>query len=52
MQFTCTNTLKVYVEVAINVTKIPLQYKLWNAINLLFWNVTSTTAFHVDPRDF
>jgi hypothetical protein len=52
MQFACTNTLKVCVEVAINVAKVPLQYKLWSAISLLFWNVTSTTASHIDLRDF
>jgi hypothetical protein len=52
MQFACTNRLKVCVEVAINVAKVFLQYKLWSAISLLFWNVTSTTASHVDPTSF
>lgn len=43
---------KVCAEVAAKVATIPEEYKLWNAITLLFWNVTSISTTHTDPRDF
>ena len=43
---------KVCKEVAINVRQVPQQYKLWDAITLMFWNVTSISKVHVDVRDY
>jgi len=42
---------KVCVEVALNMTAVPEEYKLWSAISLMFWNATNITDSHVDVRD-
>jgi len=42
---------KVCLEVALQVHSVPEEYKLWNHITLLFWNLTDISLSHVDSRD-
>lgn len=42
---------KVCVEVASQVAHVPQEYRLWDAITLLFWNATNISKHHVDVRD-
>jgi hypothetical protein len=50
-QFVSSLFRKVCVEVAYNVANVPANYKLWDAVTLLFWNASNISKSHVDVRD-
>ena len=50
-QFVSDLFRKVCIEVAFNVAKVPGDYRLWDAVTLLFWNLSNITKSHVDVRD-
>jgi len=51
-QFVSDLFSRVCLEVACHVAALPEELKLWDAISLMFWNLTNVVKTHVDSRDF